>query len=204
LNTLLGEHLSDVSCGFRAYSREALLHLNLFGTFTYTQETIFDLCFKGLRVIEVPISVRYLEDRRSRVAGSLVGYGFNAIKIVARTARDFKPLRFFGLIGCFVLLLGLVMDLWLVGFFLSTGGFSPYKFVGFVGTAFMLVGILVIGFGLLADMLDRLRVNQERLLYQQRRLMFGGETSGAVDATSLSTHRGRVDPTSNGATDSGR
>ena len=47
LNLLLGERLRDVSCGFRAYSREALLHLNLLGKFTYTQESIFDLVFKG-------------------------------------------------------------------------------------------------------------------------------------------------------------
>ena len=63
---------------------------------------------------------------------------------------------------------------WLVGFWLRTGGFSPYKFVGFTGTALVVVGILILGFALLADMLDRLRVNQERVLYQQRKMMFGG------------------------------
>jgi glycosyltransferase involved in cell wall biosynthesis len=53
LRFLTGTGLSDVSCGFRAYSREALLHLNLFGRFTYTQETILDLSFKGLRIREI-------------------------------------------------------------------------------------------------------------------------------------------------------
>ena len=53
LRYVTGQDLTDVSCGFRAYSRDALFHLNLFGKFTYTQETILDLSFKGLRLTEV-------------------------------------------------------------------------------------------------------------------------------------------------------
>ncbi len=177
LNRLLGERLRDVSCGFRAYSREALFHLNLLGKHTYTQESLFDLVFKGLRVVEVPITVRYTASRRSRVAGSLVRYGVNALKILARTARDFKPLRFFGVLAGLVMLIGAVLDLWLLVYFLRSGGFTPYKFVGFTGTALIVVGILILGFALLADMLDRLRVNQERVLYQQRKMLFGGGRS---------------------------
>ncbi len=186
LSRLLQEKLQDVSCGFRAYSREALFNLNLLGKHTYTQEAIFDLVFKGLRVVEVPITVRYFEARQSRVAGSLVNYGIKALKIIARTARDFKPLRFFGVFALVVLAVGVGLDLWLLAFFLRTGNFSPYKFVGFVGTALIVVAILILGFALLADMLDRLRVNQERVLYQQRKMLFGGKRhdDGGGDGTS--------------------
>jgi glycosyltransferase involved in cell wall biosynthesis len=182
LTSLLAERLRDVSCGFRAYSREALLNLNTIGTYTYTQESIFDLIHKGLRVTEVPITVHYSSERRSRVAGSLVRYGFNALKIIARTTRDFKPLRFFGVFALLVLAVGAALDLWLVVFYLRTGGFSPYKFVGFVGTALIVLGVLILGFALLADMLDRLRVNQERVLYQQRKILFGerGEDASKI------------------------
>src|SRR3989339_772371 len=45
---LTGIRYFDVSCGFRAYNAEALCNLNLFGDFTYTQETIIDLSFKTL------------------------------------------------------------------------------------------------------------------------------------------------------------
>jgi glycosyltransferase involved in cell wall biosynthesis len=186
LTGLLAERLRDVSCGFRAYSREALLNLNILGKYTYTQESIFDLIHKGLRVIEVPITVRYSSERRSRVAGNLVRYGFNALKIIARTARDFKPLRFFGVFASLVLAVGAALDLWLVVFYLRTGGFSPYKFVGFTGTALIVLGVLILGFALLADMLDRLRVNQERVLYQQRKLLFGkrGQDAGKTRKSS--------------------
>jgi len=61
----------DVSCGFRAYNREALLNLNLFGDFTYTQETFLDLSFKGLRIEEIPVEVKYFKERESRLAKNL-------------------------------------------------------------------------------------------------------------------------------------
>src|SRR3989344_6359232 len=34
---LVGQRFTDTQCGFRAYSREAALRLNLYGKFTYTQ-----------------------------------------------------------------------------------------------------------------------------------------------------------------------
>ncbi|MEO8325450.1 MAG: glycosyltransferase family 2 protein, partial [Nitrospirota bacterium] len=39
ISRLVRQNFHDVSCGFRCYSREALLQLNLHGSFTYTQET---------------------------------------------------------------------------------------------------------------------------------------------------------------------
>ena len=43
-----GAHFTDVSCGFRAYSRDTALQLNLFGRFSYTQEMFIDLAGKDL------------------------------------------------------------------------------------------------------------------------------------------------------------
>ena len=169
LRFLTGVGLSDVSCGFRTYSREALLHLNLFGRFTYTQETILDLSFKGLRIRELPITVKYFRGRRSRVAGSLSRYAINASKIIVRSIRDFRPLRFFGTLGLAVFSLGLVLDAWVFHHYLNTGSFSPYKVVGFSGGALNICGILLAGLGLLADMLGRIRLNQERILYHHKR-----------------------------------
>jgi glycosyltransferase involved in cell wall biosynthesis len=190
LRFLTKRDLSDVSCGFRAYSREALYHLNLFGRFTYTQETVLDLTFKGLRVTEVPIAVRYFEERQSRVAGSLFRYGYNALTIIARTARDLKPMRFFGVSGLAVFLTGAILDAWLMLFFLRTGGFSPYKFVGFTGVSLNVAGILIFGLALLADMLNRTRLIQERTLYYQRRALFGsGSTAGTHGAPASETLR---------------
>jgi len=183
LRFVAGVDLADVSCGFRAYGREALLNLNLFGKFTYTQETILDLSFKELRIAEVPVNVTYFPGRKSRVAGSIFRYALNSGKIITRTVRDFRPLRFFGGIGLAVFALGCILDGWLLWHYLETGGFSPYKVVGFTGAALNIVGILLAGLGLLADMLDRIRRNQERILYFHKKSTYDGpRTEGPAEA----------------------
>jgi len=172
IRSLSGVDLSDASCGFRAYGREALMHLNLFGGFTYTQETILDMAFKGARIAEVPVHVRYFEGRESRVAGSIPRYALNTAKIILRTVRDFKPFRFFGGLGLGVFAIGALFDLWLLRHYLLTGGFTPYKIIGVAGGGLNLIGLALGGLGLLADMLERIRLNQERLLYYHKKAAY--------------------------------
>ncbi|MFT6966787.1 MAG: glycosyltransferase involved in cell wall biosynthesis, partial [Marivirga sp.] len=49
--------IKDASCGYRAYSKDCLLSLNLQSNFTYTHETILDLLDKGYRVKQIPVQV---------------------------------------------------------------------------------------------------------------------------------------------------
>lgn len=75
ISFLTGQKFYDVSCGFRAYSKEALLRLNLFGEFTYTQETFMDLAFKNIAIQEVPISIQgERKYGQSKVAKNLFRY----------------------------------------------------------------------------------------------------------------------------------
>jgi glycosyltransferase involved in cell wall biosynthesis len=165
VSRVAGKKIRDVACGFRAYNRETLLHLNLIGHFTYTQETILDLTYKGFRLQEVPISVKYFEDRVSRVANSIVGYAFNTFMIIFRSYRDYKPLQFFGITGIVIFLLGLGLDAFVFLHYLVAGTFSPYKVWGFLGGLLNLIGVLTVILAILADMFDRQRVTQEKILY---------------------------------------
>jgi len=165
--------IQDVSCGFRAYSREALLNLNLYGRFTYTQETIMDIAFKELRIVEIPIKVKYESGRRSRVARNLPMYAINTFKIILRTFRDYRPMLFFGSLGFVVLFTGLGLDAFVGIYYLRTGLVSPYKMYGVGGGILVLAGLLIIGYSLLADMLDRIRTTQEKLLYYEKKKIYG-------------------------------
>jgi len=167
-----GRRIQDVSCGFRAYSREALLNLNLYGRFTYTQETVMDIAFKGLPIVEIPIVVRYFTGRKSRVARNLPRYGINTMNIILRTFRDYKPMLFFGTMGLAVMTVGLLMSGFLAVHYLKTGMTSPYKMLGIAGGILVLAGLLIVGYSLLADMLDRIRTTQEKLLYYEKKKLF--------------------------------
>ncbi|HKM19761.1 MAG TPA: glycosyltransferase family 2 protein [Candidatus Dojkabacteria bacterium] len=169
ISLISGKKFRDVSCGFRAYSREALLKLNLLGSFTYTQETIMDMVFKEMRVVEYPVDIKYFKERKSRVANSILNYMFRTLKIIIRTLRDYKPMLFFGGMGGIMLLLGLGLEIFLFVHYFTKGMFSPYKSVGFIGLGFLVFGLLVFIVGLLADMFNRVRVNQEKILYELKK-----------------------------------
>jgi glycosyltransferase involved in cell wall biosynthesis len=169
-----GRKFQDVSCGFRAYGREALLHLNIFGEFTYTHETILSLVYQGQSVVEHPIKVHYDPARKSRVAASLFRYATQTIKIILRTLLDYRPIRIFGMFGSLCFIVGTGFELFLFGHYWLMGSFTPYKATGFIGLGFITFGTLVLLMALIADMLNRLRINQDRLLYELKKNRYLG------------------------------
>jgi hypothetical protein len=165
-----GGRFTDVSCGFRAYTRETALRLNLFGQFTYTQETFIDLAAKGVRMAEVPLRVRGVREHgKSRVASNLWHYGTNALLIILRSMRDIRPLKFFGLISVCLLALGALCGLFVFGWWCATGGTSPFHSVLIGSATFLMLGFIVGVLALLADMIGRVRRMQEAILLQQKR-----------------------------------
>ena len=169
LSYVSGHRYRDVSCGFRAYGREALLHLNLFGEFTYTHETILSLDHQGMRILQQPITVKYFPGRKSRVAGSLYSYAVQASKIIFRALLDYHPMRVFGTVAATFALIGVGFVFFLLGNYIVTGAFTPYKAFQFIGLGFIIFGALVFLSALIADMINRLRTNQDRLLYELKR-----------------------------------
>ena len=160
-----GQKFQDVSCGFRAYGREALMRLNLFSDFTYTHEAILSLIFQGLKVVECPIKVKYFPERKSRVAGSIIKYAIQTSKIILRVFLDYKPIYAFGSVGMAFITVGVAFILFLFGHYAHTQNFSPYKYTGLIGFGFFIFGMLMLIIALLADILNRLRINQDEILY---------------------------------------
>jgi len=164
-----GKRYDDVSCGFRAYSKEALMRLNLTGKFTYTQESFLDLANKGMGIKTIPVNVTYFPDRKSRVAGSILNYMFQTAKIIFRAYRDYNPLKFFGLLGLIPFVISLIAGIFVLIHYFTTGAFSPYIFVAFASVYLFTFGILLWIVGILADMFIRIRLNQEQLLYAEKK-----------------------------------
>lgn len=160
----------DVTCGFRAYNRKALFALNTDGIHTYTQESFQVLAMKRLRIISVPVEVKYYPERKSRVVKSILHYVAVSTVGILRSYRDFTPLRFFGWLG----FIPFILSVFFLGFFFIhwgvTGRFSPYKFTGFAGIYLLTLAIIFWALGLVADMLSRMLNNQEKILERVKRL----------------------------------
>lgn len=158
------QRFRDVTCGFRAYNRKAMLALNLNGKYTYTQESFQQLASKQINIKCLPIKVTYYKDRKSRVVTSFSRFLFSSALNILRAFRDFAPLRFFGLLGLVGLIIGLVLLVFLSVYWLQTGQFTPYKSVGLAGLYFISAALVLWVLGLVADMLHRMINNQEKII----------------------------------------
>lgn len=171
--SFVGRHkIRDASCGFRGYSRECLLNLNLQGDFTYTHEVILDLLNKGYTVAQVPVNVTYFDGRVSRVANNLFAYGFKTLKIIVKSFKDYRPFPFFFAIALFIMLIGLILGGFVMWHWISTGMITPYKGLGFIGLSICGMAVLVAVLAFLADMLNRIRLNQEKILFLNKKQYF--------------------------------
>ena len=170
VNNLAGQQLRDVSCGFRAYSRDAALRATLLGGHTYTHEVILDLAFRGLRIIEVPVKVVGVRKvGKSKIAGNLWKYGWHSLMIMLRAFRDYRPMRVFGGISLLFLVLALLCGGFVLCHYIRTGAFSPYIFVAFIAGGFGFIALICYITALLAGMIDRLRVLQDEQLFLLRK-----------------------------------
>lgn len=169
---IVGQKFDDVSCGFRAYTRETLLQLVLSGAFTYTQEMLLVLGQKGLRMLEVPMVVRGVREHgKSRVASNLFRYAYRTSSIIFSCVRDFSPGTFFNLSALLLSLLALAFAAFFLIHRLVAGQFTPHIWAGF--TAAFLFGFAFFAFGLgqVAAMVARIRRIQDRELYLLRKYL---------------------------------
>jgi len=170
ISTIARQRFYDVSCGFRAYSKEALMQLNLFGDFTYTQESFLNFAFNNISILEVPVDV--IGERRygkSRVASNVFKYACQTLIIIIRTMRDYKPFRMFAAIALFFLAIGLALAAFLAVHYVRTSTFTPHKWAGFTSGFFIILAILSFVLGFILDMFARIRLNQERILFFLKR-----------------------------------
>jgi glycosyltransferase involved in cell wall biosynthesis len=169
ISALTGVHLTDTQCGFRAYSREAAMRLNVMSTFTYTQESLIDLIEKGMRVKEVPCRVRGEREGKSRVVSSVLSYTLRSLTIIIRTIRDYRPLEFFGTIGATTFMLGVIAGSFMFLRWVLTSRTSGYQNLINASILLIIFGFLLIIMALQADMQTRQRRVLEEMLYLNKK-----------------------------------
>lgn len=172
--TLVGSFLNvktnDLTCGFRAHSRETLLRLNNPTGFTYTQETIIDAIGKNLRIVWVPVQVTYFADRKSKIVKSVYSFVNNSARIILKAVRDVRPMKFFGVPGLILIAIALVgFTVFLVHYFSSGFKVTPYLNYLLSSSLTFIIGIQLLIFAFIADMIKSNRKLIEDLTYQTKK-----------------------------------
>ena len=89
-----GTNIPDAPSGFRAYSREAALRINVINEYTYTLETIIQAGHDKIAMTSVPIRTN-AELRPSRLFSSMWRYMKRSSTVIIRSFMMYRPLRFF-------------------------------------------------------------------------------------------------------------
>ena len=163
-----GTDIPDAPSGFRAYSREAALRLNVVNAYTYTLETIIQAGNNKTAMTSVPIRTNP-ETRPSRLFSSMWRYMKRSSTVITRSFVMYKPLQFFMTIGWILMLVGAALG---VRFLILLGmGEGAGHVQSLILTAIcIMLGFQTITLGLLGDTIAANRKLLEDVQYRVRKM----------------------------------
>ncbi len=152
LRLISSTSVDDAPSGFRAFSKEAAVKLNVFDNYTYTMETIIQAGAKGLNVKSVPIKVNK-ELRKSKLVKNIFDYVFKSAKTILRMFIVYRPFRFFALISGLFGLAGLALVCRFIYFFINGGGNGHVQSLIFA-SVFLISSVLLLIVAVLGDLMS--------------------------------------------------
>jgi glycosyltransferase involved in cell wall biosynthesis len=199
VRTVSGTEVPDAPSGFRAYSREAALRLNILTRYSYTLETIIQAGKFGMRIVSVPIETN-APTRPSRLQRSI----WHFIKAQASTIlllyAFYEPLRTFGYLAAPFLLAGIILlarfgILYLIG----ESGIGRFAQSVSIGVGLFLVGVIILLFGIQADIASKHRQLTQEMLYRLKKqeLNTGRSTSATSPENNGEVETGKGDVSTN-------
>ena len=143
--------IPDAPSGFRAFSREAAMKLNVVNDYTYTLETIVQAGREKIPMTSVPIRTN-AELRPSRLFKSIWGYVKKSMITILRAYVLYKPLKAFSLLCLPFLTVGMAIGvrfLW----FMAHGTSGGHVQSLILGCTLIIIGFLIFVIGVMADTL---------------------------------------------------
>lgn len=163
-----GVDVPDAVSGFRAFSREAALQMNVVSPFSYTIETIIQAGKKQMATKSVPIGTNP-STRESRLFKSIPQFLERSLTTIIRMYTMYQPLRVFFVIGCICMVGALIPSIrFLIEYFKGQG-------TGHIQSLILAAILFIFGFqafviGLVADLISFNRRLIEETLCKVRRI----------------------------------
>ena len=167
--------IPDAPSGFRAYSREGAMHLNVINEYTYTLETIIQAGRRKIAQTSVPIRTNG-ELRPSRLFNSMMGYVKKSMVTILRAFMMYKPLKFFSIIGGIIFTIGFAIGVAFLVFFFSGNGSGHVQSL-ILASTLMMLGFTTFVIGLQADLIAANRKLLEDIQYHVRKLDYDKDSA---------------------------
>ena len=166
-----GMRIPDATSGFRAYSREAALRLNVLSEFSYTLETLIQAGAWRMSVVFIPVTTNP-STRKSRLVRNIPHYLMHSAITIVRAYTMYRPLRVFLSLGAMFFSVGFLLSIRFLYYYLITlSTNSPTGHVQslILAAILMIVGVQIGLIGLVADLIGFNRKLMERMLYRVKR-----------------------------------
>lgn len=149
---LTGIKIHDTNCGFKAYKRQVLENLNLYGEL-YRYIPIF-AAKNNFRICEIEIKHRPRRFGKSKfgIERNIKGL-LDLITVVFLTGYIKRPGHFFGGLGILSFFFGFIIGLYITYLRITTGSIQYHQPLLFLGVLLITVGFQLITTGLLAELL---------------------------------------------------
>jgi len=167
-----GTDIPDATTGFRAYSRKALLEMNIVSKFSYTLETIISAGKKDLAIANVSIRVNK-PLRTSRLYTNVFHYIFKSASTILRIYTMYEALRVFMLIGTLIFSGGVVLCLRYLYYRIFELNPSGHIQSLILAAVLLIVGFQIMVFSLLADLISSNRKLIEDALTKIKKIHWG-------------------------------
>lgn len=162
--------IPDAPSGFRAYSRDAAMRLNVTNEYTYTLETLIQAGREKMAMTSVPIRTN-AELRPSRLFNNMFGYVTKSMITIIRTYIMYKPLVSFTIVGFFPFLIGIVLGIrFLV--YMAIGQSEGHIQSLLLACTLLIIGFLTYLIGLQADIIAKNRKILEDVQYHVKKLEY--------------------------------
>lgn len=162
--------IPDAPSGFRAFSREAAMRMNVVNDYTYTLETIVQAGREKIAITSVPIRTN-AELRPSRLFKSIWGYVKKSILTILRAYMMYKPLRSFTLLASIPVLVGLGIGGRFL-YFMSIGQAGGHVQSLLLACTLIVMGFLTFMIGLVADVIAANRKLLQDTQYHARKVEY--------------------------------
>ncbi len=164
--------IPDAPSGFRAYSREAAMQLNVTNEYTYTLETIVQAGRNKIPMGSVPIRTNG-ELRPSRLFSSMFGYVKKSMLTIMRAYIMYKPLKFFTILALIPFLIGVGIGVRFLVFFAMGEGSGHVQSL-ILSSTLLLLGFVTFIIGLQADIIAANRKLLEDIQKHVRKIDYDG------------------------------
>lgn len=164
--------IPDAPSGFRAFSRDAAMRLNVTNEYTYTLETIVQAGRNKIAQTSVPIRTNG-ELRPSRLFNSMMGYVKKSMVTILRAYMMYAPLKTFSILSLIPFLIGVAIDIrYLVFVIIGQGGGHIQSLI--LGSTLIMMGVMIMVIGMQADLIAKNRKLLEDIQYHVRKMDYNG------------------------------